>query len=125
MCGKAFEKEEEFREHIRTEHAVAYEKFDLCDKQINQESLLAMNHETRSKDKCDDCGVKDNEMIKLRNDLKIYRKEAEDLANQVSEKELVVESKCKEMEKMKKRLEKLGKDNNKKIKDQKEELQES
>ena len=128
-CGKAFEKEEDFREHIRTEHKVVYENDNLCDKQFNQESLsnkhLEMNHDIRSRDKCDDCLVKDNGIMTLRNDLKIYRKEVEDLRKEVSEKELVVDSKCKEVEKMKKRMEKLEKENNKKIKDQKEELQES
>ena len=39
-CGNAFEKEQEFREHIRKQHSVACEDLDLCDKQINQESMI-------------------------------------------------------------------------------------
>ena len=112
-CGECFENEEIFREHIRREHMVV-DKNDMT-----------MDHGTTTEEKCEECGVKEDKMVVLKRELEMYRKKAENLANGVSEKEVLVDSKIKEVEKMKKLLEKFEKESNKKIIDQKEELQES
>ena len=60
MCGKGFEEEEKFREHILIEHSTVCNNCEVCDKQFNPERLLskhmATDHGSRSTDTCDDCG---------------------------------------------------------------------
>ena len=40
LCGKGFQYDEKFGDHIRNEHSTVGKNCDLCDKQFNQESLL-------------------------------------------------------------------------------------
>ena len=121
-CGERFIDEEIFREHIRTEHTIINKN---CDNQLRRQ--VESNHANKNKniERCEHCENKEDEIVKLRRELKLSKEEAKDLANVVSEKETVIDSKCKEVEKLKRSLEKLEKEKVKKIKDQKEELQES